>query len=265
MGEKGIIFDIKKYAINDGPGIRTTVFFKGCPLNCWWCHNPESRHCGVEYLEVEDREKGSGTKMEIIGHEVNSDEVIRIIKKDRVYYDESGGGVTFSGGEPTLQMLFLLDLLERCCKLHIHTAIDTSGYTATGNLNRLEHLVDLYLFDLKVMDNEKHKQFTGVSNAPIKENLEFLLENGNNVELRLPLIPGITDTNENITQVIDYLTTLSGINDIRILPYNMLNIDKLKRFLLKNELGDLAVQKSNVINNIQERFLAMGYNVQIGG
>jgi pyruvate formate lyase activating enzyme len=265
MGEKGIIFDIKKYAINDGPGIRTTVFFKGCPLNCWWCHNPESRHCGVEYLEVEDRAKGSGTKMEMVGHEVNSDEVIRIVKKDRVYYDESGGGVTFSGGEPTLQMGFLLDLLERCRKLRIHTAVDTSGYTAKGNFSRLEHLVDLYLFDLKIMDNEKHKRFTGISNSRIKENLEFLLENGINVELRLPLIPGITDTDENINQIIEYLTTLSGINDIRILPYNMLNIDKLKRFLLKNELGNLAVQKKNVIDSIQERFLTKGYNVEVGG
>ena len=265
MSEMGIISDIKRYAINDGPGIRTTVFFKGCPLNCWWCHNPENWHCGVEHLEVEDRETGTGTKMEIVGREVSSDEVISLIKKDCVYYDESGGGVTFSGGEPTLQMRFLLDLLKRCRALHIHTVVDTSGYTTIGNLNRMKNLVDLYLFDFKAMDTEKHKIFTGVSNTRIKQNLEYLLDNGNNVELRLPLIPGITDTNENITQVLEYLSTISGISDICLLPYNILHRDKLKRFLLKNKLGNLEVQENKVITSLKDRFLTKGYNVRIGG
>ncbi|NHZ87227.1 MAG: radical SAM protein, partial [Planctomycetia bacterium] len=166
MNETGIIFDIKKYAIHDGPGIRTTVFFKGCTMECQWCHNPESKNFGIEEFVIKDRVKKS-TKHEIVGYEMTIDEVMEKIEKDRVFYDESNGGVTFSGGEPLVQINFLLELLKVCKKSNIYTVVDTSGEASWKDFEKILNYVDLFLYDLKIIDNELHKKYTGVPNKRV--------------------------------------------------------------------------------------------------
>jgi pyruvate formate lyase activating enzyme len=265
MATTGIIFDLKRYAIHDGPGIRTTVFFKGCPLNCWWCHNPESRHLGIEHRRVQDRNKIGEFKSEKIGQSVNVAEIMNAVKKDRVFYDESGGGVTFSGGEPMLQIDFLFELLKECKKINIHTVVDTSGFTTKENFEKLIGLVDLYLYDLKLTDDKLHRKYTSVPNARIFENLEYLMDTNQNIEIRIPLIPGVTDTKENIIQILEYLKKHRKINDICLLPYNMLNRDKLERFQFENKLGNIITQQHDIVDRLVEQFKSNGFNVSVGG
>jgi pyruvate formate lyase activating enzyme len=252
----GAIFDIKRYAINDGPGIRTTVFFKGCPLDCWWCHNPESRtrqpqmmyrknrcsscgECvfacpnGVIHLDgIIFNQPGScqdcgecarvcvyGAR-ELVGRTMTVEQVMAEIERDVVFYDQSGGGVTFSGGEPLIQRKFLMELL-RCCKEHeIHTTLDTSGYAAWKMIAEAAQLTDLFLYDLKCIDDEKHKRYTGVSNRSILSNLQRLTEAGAAVIVRIPLIPGINDDEDNLIHTQQFLAGLPGLVGVEVLPYH---------------------------------------------
>jgi pyruvate formate lyase activating enzyme len=177
MEEKGFIFDIKKYSINDGPGIRTTVFLKGCPLNCLWCHNPESRNMKPERISASSYSwnfYSQSCDPEIIGREASTNEIFGEIKKDIPFYEESSGGVTFSGGEPLLQINFLKSLLTICKTSGIHTAVDTSGYVPYANFETILSLTDLFLFDIKIVSEELHHKYTGVSNKLIMENLQKL-------------------------------------------------------------------------------------------
>ena len=263
MSKTGIIFDIKKYAIHDGPGIRTTIFFKGCSMGCQWCHNPESKNFGVEDFAAKDRIKKI-TKTETVGYEVTVDELLNIIKKDKVFYDESEGGVTFSGGEPTVQTNFLLSILKEFKKSNIHTVVDTCGESSWKNYAEINEYVDLYLYDLKLIDNIQHNKYTGVSNQRIHANLEKLLENGKDVELRIPLIPGITDTEQNISDLINFIKSLSTIPSVTLLPYNPLNQDKLDRFCMDNKLGKLKVQSEQKLFQIKQKFIVNGIDAIIG-
>ena len=188
---QGIIFDIKHYAIHDGPGIRTTVFLKGCPLGCWWCHNPESRSGDIfQYKKQEKIEGRIVEQIETIGKNYTVPEVMKEIEKDIVFFEESGGGVTFSGGEPFKQTEFLKELLKCCKKQEIHTCVDTTGYVKTDQLEKAALFTDLFLFDLKHFDDKMHIKYTGVSNKQILENLQLLDEMGKSVQIRYPLIPG---------------------------------------------------------------------------
>ena len=204
--KKAIIFDIRRFCVHDGQGIRTTVFFKGCPLSCWWCHNPESRDLhaekSVKHLALDgqsfEREETTGKWMTVA-------EVMAEVLQDRIFYDESGGGVTFSGGEPMLQEAFLADTLKECRKQGIHTTLDTSGYASQDAMAEIAGLVDLFLYDVKIINEDLHIKYTGVSNKQILENLKFLYTSGNNVILRFPVIPGITDTNENIRDMKEFI------------------------------------------------------------
>ncbi len=180
MSNTGIIFDIKKYAIHDGPGIRTTIFFKGCSMVCQWCHNPESKNFGIEDFVVKDRVKKS-TKHKMVGYEISVDDVMKIVEKDRVFYDESNGGVTFSGGEPLLQINFLLELLKRCKKSNIHTVVDTSGAASWKDFEKIRNYVDLFLYDLKLIDDDLHQKYTGVSNKRAHKNIMKIIIEGSNV------------------------------------------------------------------------------------
>lgn len=267
MDSTGIIFDIKKFAIHDGPGIRTTVFLKGCPLDCWWCHNPEGRKDRPEDICVRSARRGSmGTgTLERFGREVSVDEVMAEIDKDIVFYDQSGGGATFSGGEPLMQPEFLTGLLGACRKRGIHTAVDTSGYGAKDLFDEIYDLVDLFLYDLKNMDDHEHIKYTGVSNRPILDNLKMLAGRGNKTILRLPLIPGITDTGDNIKAVVAFIEPLSSIRDISLLPYNRLAEDKLKRFNLNNRLGRISLEAGNNPEEIARHLASRGYRVKVGG
>ena len=263
MSITGIIFDIKKYAIHDGPGIRTTIFFKGCSMSCQWCHNPESKNFDIEEFIVKDRIKKS-VKYEIIGYTISVDEIMEKIEKDRVFYDESNGGITFSGGEPLVQINFLLELLKRCKKSDLHTVVDTSGEASWKDFEKIQKYVDLFLYDLKIIDEELHKKYTGVSNKQVFKNLRKLIDEGNNIELRIPLIPNITDTDSNINDIVNYISNLSRIPAVTLLAYNPLNRDKLDRFCLENPLGKLKVQSKQKLLEIKQQFVDQGINTTLG-
>jgi pyruvate formate lyase activating enzyme len=261
----GTVFNIQRYSIHDGPGIRTTVFLKGCPLNCWWCQNPESQLSSQEMIFWGDRcigcgacsticssgaiqikngipvtekekcllcgkciEKCPALAREMIGEKLTTEEVIKEIEKDLVFYKESAGGVTFSGGEPLKQSEFLESLLNCCQKKKIHTAVDTSGYVSWEILNKISPKVDLFLYDLKIMDSKRHKKYTGVSNEIILENLKKLSSVHHNIFVRFPVIPGINDDDQNIKETGEFLSSLK-IAQVNLLPYHYIGIDKYRR------------------------------------
>lgn len=243
----GRIFDIKKYAIHDGPGIRTTVFFQGCPLDCWWCHNPEgkSRNKNVSSVTVE--------------------EVMAEVKKDTVFYDQSGGGVTFSGGEPMMQLEFLEALLEACKKNAIHTAVDTCGYAEYSDFIRISRNVDLFLFDIKMTDDNLHKKYTGVSNEGIFSNLTKLSHDKNRIMVRIPMIPEITDTDINLRSIADFLSNLDNIMGVSLLPYNKLVESKLKKLDIADRIGRRETQSRDTMKSKASIFKEAGFDVKIRG
>jgi pyruvate formate lyase activating enzyme len=263
---KGIVFDIKKFSIHDGPGIRTTVFFKGCPLSCWWCHNPESQAPEPELVFQKSRCIRCGTCLEvcaqgaiswdgdvvstnrekcvlcgacveacyaeartIVGQEMTVAQVMAEIERDIAFYDESGGGVTFSGGEPLSQRDFLSALLQACKEKEIHTAVDTCGFATWETCDSVREHVDLFLYDLKLMDDAKHRKFTGVSNELILRNLQMLSTREHNITLRVPIIPGINDDDKNIRQTGAFATALPHLNRVDILPYHHAGAEKCNR------------------------------------
>ena len=263
---KGIVFSFKRFSVHDGPGIRQTVFFKGCPLNCWWCHNPESQDIKSEKAIRKNILDGfTYEQEETIGKLMNVNEVMREITQDSIFYDESGGGVTFSGGEPLLQHDFLSNILDSCNKMGIHTAIDTSGYASKKVIKKIAGKTNLFLYDLKLMDDEMHKKYTGVSNKPILENLKYLNGIGKKVIIRFPVIPGVNDTDENIQAMKKFLKTLKNIREISLLPYHNIANHKYEKIEMNNKMTGLkSLQKSDVYL-LKEEFEAAGFKVSIGG
>jgi len=268
MRETGFIFDIKKFSIHDGPGIRTTIFFKGCPLNCWWCHNPESQKKEPEEFPgctFRGSMSYPSNNRNVIGKKVCVDEVMREIEKDFPFYEESSGGATFSGGEPMLQTEFLYELLKRCKAKDIPTAVDTTGYTSFNNFEKIYDTTDVFLYDLKLMDEQKHIQYSGVSNKLIHQNLERLTSNGKKVVLRIPIIPGITDTDENINQTIDYISLLKNIAEINLLPFHRTANSKYEKMKKENKLPNIKPPANEEMNRLKDRFSSLGANIKIGG
>ncbi len=265
----GVIFDLKRFAIHDGPGIRTTVFFKGCPLQCWWCHNPESRKFLPEKFDGCNVRRGLNhalsSKEDEVGREVTIEELIEEIEKDRIFYDESGGGATFSGGEPLMQPDFLQELLTTCNKSGIHTAVDTSGYSSAESLQNIINLPDLFLFDLKMMDDELHKKYTGVSNKKIHQNLKTIDEAGNKIFIRIPVVPGITDSKENLTATHEFISTLNNVLEIDLLPYHRAGEGKYKKFSKDNKLDSIVIPENGYMEEIKKIFSELNCKVKIGG
>lgn len=251
----GIIFDIKRFAVHDGRGIRSTIFFKGCPMSCWWCHNPESQIKGPE--EVPGKET--------IGKKVSVEYVITEIEKDTVFYDDSGGGVTFSGGEPLMQPYFLKALLDECKERDIHTILDTSGYTPAHIFRSIIDKVDLFHYDLKLMDNEQHKKYTGVSNHQVNENLKTLAEKKKRVVIRFPVIPGITDGQRNIQEMAEFILNLKGIEAVNLLPYHRTAEGKYRRLKKEYLLEGLKNPTKKRMEEIKKSFAQYGFKVEIGG
>ncbi len=258
----GIIFDIKRFAIHDGPGIRTTVFFKGCPLACWWCHNPESRNPDIEQFPTIKQDVET---TQTIGYKVSVEEVVAEIKRDVVFYDESGGGVTFSGGEPLFQPTFLVELLAACQSIGIHTCIDTSGYCEQDILENMIDHTDLFLFDLKLMNARDHEIHTGVPGANVIANLEFLLMRKANLQIRIPLIPGITDGRENLEDMAKYISHFNLNHDIALLPFNLFAQNKFHKFQLNNRLTAMKSQSAAELERLVDIFRGYNLNVTIGG
>ena len=264
---KGIIFDIKRYAIHDGPGIRTTVFFKGCAASCWWCHNPESQAPEIENNIRKNTFDGRMVEEEeLIGKVMTVDQVISEIEKDQVFYDESGGGVTISGGEPLMQPDFLRELLIHCKNEGIHTALDTTGYAPEEVFKSIMDFTDLFLFDIKFIDNKLHQKYAGVSNETILTNLKILVANNKNITLRLPVIPGITDGKNNIEQIIDFVLNLDrgGIN-IDILPYHRIARHKYEKLNKEYLMNDTNPPSEQIMLNLKNKLEHAGLQVNIGG
>ncbi|MDP6847260.1 MAG: radical SAM protein [Kiritimatiellia bacterium] len=228
---EGVIFDIKRFAVHDGPGIRTTVFLKGCPLSCSWCHNPESQGAGIETLD------GPGGSI-VVGRAITVDEVVTEVERDTVFFDESGGGVTFSGGEPLAQHEFLLTALERCGDLDIHRAVDTCGHAPREVLLKVAELADLVLYDLKIADNAGHSEHTGVDTVTIQENLGALCDTGVAMEIRIPVVPEITTVPGNLDALGAVVKSLTRPIPVRLLPYHSAAMDKYPRFGFTPPLPD---------------------------
>ncbi len=265
-GLTGDIFDIKRFAIHDGPGIRTTVFFRGCPLVCWWCHNPEARvDCGRDTYRKRSIDLSLPSSENVIGPKVRLETLIAEITRDSIFYDQSHGGVTASGGEPMMQIDFLEGLLADCRNCGIATTVDTSAYAPWTDFDRILGLVDLFMVDLKLMEDGLHEKYTGVSNGLILENFEKLLDAGSRVMPRLPMIPGITDTDENINALISFLGRFDGLEKTCILPYNRLGEDKFERLGVEYAPGALETQAPKIMKDISDRFEKAGIGVRIGG
>ena len=298
----GYIFDIKRYAIHDGPGIRTTVFFKGCPLSCSWCANPEGQRSSREFIFWPDRclacdacidackkhaivkENGNLRKinesrcdlcgdcvqecyseaLQTIGREIGVEELVKEIEKDEDFYLESGGGVTFSGGEPFSQPEFLHEMLMACKSRNIHTAIDTCGYVSWDTLKKTISYVDLFLYDIKLMDERKHKEFTGASNKLILSNLQKLVK-VHQVIVRVPLIPDINNGLDSIEQLAEFLLKLRKIREIDLLPYHKLGVSKYKLLGRKYALEDITPLTQKQINDALKSLTKFGFEVNISG
>ncbi|MCP4401744.1 MAG: glycyl-radical enzyme activating protein [bacterium] len=263
----GVVFNIQRYSVHDGPGIRVTVFFKGCSLRCWWCHNPESQEVQPECVKqiVKLDEDSYVTEDELIGKVMTVAEVIREIEKEQLFLDESGGGVTFSGGEPFMQPEFLNALLRACRKREIHSAVDTTGYAPPEVFESILDDVDLFLYDLKLIDDELHRKYTGVSNEGILQNLQTLAEYRKAVAIRFPVIPGITDTERNIADILRLIGPMSNIQRIHLLPFHKIAEGKYQKFGLENKLRDLKAPASERMEELRQQFQQLSFSVQIGG
>lgn len=258
---KGVIFDIQRMSLNDGPGIRTTVFLKGCPLDCAWCHNPESKlldkqlffyenkciYCGkcmkicgnhkilnlvhnIDFNSCNSCGKCCNCcdALEICGMDIDSDMVIDEILKDLVFYNNSAGGVTISGGEPLAQIEFTLDILKKAKTKHIHTCVETSGFSSFDNILKILPYVDLFLWDIKETDSSRHKEYTGVDNDVIMNNLKMLEKYKVDVILRCPIIPLYNDRAEHFKNIGLLAEKLKNVKGIDILPYHQFGKDKAR-------------------------------------
>ncbi len=301
-GKKGIVFDIQKYCIHDGPGIRTVIFMKGCPLRCLWCANPESQEqepqfaffkdkcigdkicvesCGSAALSfskqglIRDWEKCIlcencarvcyAKAIQLYGKVMYVDQIVEECLRDEAFYKKSGGGITLSGGEPLFQPEFALALLKAFHQYHIHTAIETTGFYSRERLKQAVLDTDLFLYDLKGIDDGKHRKFTGVSNRKILENLCFLSETGKEIIIRIPLIPEHNSFPEDIHQLIAFLKGLPRKHEIHLLPYHRLGVFKYDVLGKNYTISDLKPPQTEEMEVIKKEFEKNDLQVKIGG
>lgn len=263
---EGTIFDIKHFAIHDGPGIRQTIFFKGCPLSCWWCHNPESQNINIESFTKTNKLDGKEFKKEVkVGYKITAKELLKTIQGDKVFFEESKGGITFSGGEPLMQVNFLYELLNLCKKEGIHTCIDTTGFASLNTVQKIAELADCFLYDIKLTDNALHEKYTGVPVDAIIENLKWLDQKNKNVILRFPVIPGITDTKKNISEIKLLLKSFKNIKQIDLLPYHDISNGKYNRFKMENKMKNTKPLSDEDMLKLKTEFESLGFKVGIGG
>ncbi len=263
---KGLIFDIRRYAVHDGPGIRTTLFFKGCLMHCFWCHNPEGISPEAECIRRQRVVNGKKKAVEEkVGQWMTTAEIMEIVEKDRMFYEESGGGVSFSGGEPLMQAPFLIKMLDLCKQKGLHTTVDTSGHASAKDFQAVAEKTDLLLFDLKITDNNKHLKHTGVNLDLVLQNLLSLHEKGPEVIIRIPVIPGFNDEQR---QMEDFVPLISRVQTpvlrVDLLPYHRFGRQKYTALGVKKpeSLPDISPE---AIQLFMETFKSAGFRVKIGG
>ena len=301
--QTGLIFDIKKYAINDGPGIRLTVFFKGCNLSCEWCHNPESispkiqkmytaskcigavkciENCPNDALKM--TEKGIVTDynacnfcgicaevcptkaFEILGKFKPIDELMKVIDNEAAFFDQSGGGVTFSGGEPLMHADYLLQILKACGKRFYHRVVDTTVFSSLETILEVAQHTELFLIDLKVMDSEIHKKFTGVSNKKILRNITKLSKTDVDIVFRMPLIKGVNVSRNNIVKTAEFMNSLDGNRKvINLLPYHKVAENKYKKLGKSENFIEFKAPSEKEIEEIISIFRTYDIKATIGG
>ena len=299
--QTGLVFNIQKYSVQDGPGIRTTVFLKGCPLCCSWCHNPEGISPRREAIVRETRcivcgecrkvcafaatltghgplptrvqdctlcgecvEACPTGARQMVGREMTVTQVMSEVLQDRVFYEGSSGGVTFSGGEPLLQPAFLLDLLHGCRARGLHTAVDTCGFACTEVLLEVAQLANLLLFDLKLMDDARHQAHTGVSNRPILQNLMALDGLHRDLWIRVPVIPGVNDDHANLEAIARFAHALTGVRKVNLLGYHRTGVAKAQR-LGRAQALETKAPPTERLQAIAELFRGFGLVTRIGG
>lgn len=306
----GVISNIQKYSLQDGPGIRTTVFLKGCPLECAWCHNPENLspqpevlvfptrcvRCGACRVVCPQRQaavsKGrlaaegeasapsdkvrcltcgacveacpTGARV-MVGARLSVDELMAHLRADRIFYDDSAGGVTFSGGEPLRQPEFLEAALAACRTEGLHTAVDTCGFAPMEELESVAARADLFLYDLKLMDEARHLEFCGVSNRLILENLRKLAGRHHNIWIRVPLIPGVNDAPGDLQAMAAFIAALPGVRRVDLLPYHRTGVHKFEQLGRRYRLGDLPTPTPADVQAALACFTAAGLSATAGG
>lgn len=290
--ERGLAFNVQRFSVHDGPGLRTTVFLKGCPARCPWCHNPESQSHAPELLTFPEHCIDCGTcrtvcphgtdpaectacgtcadacpanARQLAGEEMSVDEVMELVTRDRVFYEESGGGVTFSGGEPFAQPAFLRALLIAAKREGLSTAVDTCGFAGRGLLLELAPLVDLFLYDLKMLDPERHLRVIGVPLAPILSNLEALAKTSRAVWLRVPIVPSFTDHDADLDAIARLAASLRSVRQVSLLPYHATGAGKFRRLHKDYELAHIAPPDRDRMEHIAGLFRARGLDARIGG
>jgi pyruvate formate lyase activating enzyme len=301
-GAHGTVFNIMRYSVADGPGLRTTVFLKGCPLRCVWCHNPESQAMQPQFIHRVERCLGCGDCIEacpqraisrgpkglvtdykacllcgqcleacpsqareIFGRQMSVDEVMDEVIRDLPFFEQSGGGVTFSGGEPLMQPEFMLGLLKACREEEIHTALDTSGCVSYEVFQRVAPYVDLYLYDLKTMDPVKHKKYVGIDNQIILQNLTRLVKDGKRVLVRIPLIPGINDNPGDMERTGDFLLSLDSGLEVELLPYHCTASEKYRLLGMKAFVPPVPDRDADQLLALANILKLKGLEVHIGG
>jgi len=299
----GLIFDIKKYAINDGPGIRMTVFFKGCNFSCQWCHNPESLSPKVQKMYNASKCIGAvkcldncpndalvltkegivtdfdacnlcgkcaevcPTKaFEMLGSNVSISDLMKQIDNEAIFFDQSGGGVTFSGGEPLMHSEYLLEALKQCGKRMYHRVVDTTAFANQETLLEVATHCELFLIDLKVMDSEKHKKFTGVNNEKILSNITELSKSNCEIIFRMPLIKGVNSDRVNIEKTAKFINSLNGSRTvINLLPYHKVAEHKLVKMGRANEFIEFEAPSDYDVQEIISTFDSFGISASVGG
>jgi pyruvate formate lyase activating enzyme len=298
-----LIFDIRRYSINDGPGIRITIFMKGCPLKCAWCHNPESQSPQVQKLYtaskcigaqdcievcpedaltltpegiITDSEKCTlcglcaeacpSKAIEMSGKLYNTKELLAIIERERIHFEHSGGGVTFSGGEPLMHPEFLIEMLDACGERGLHRAVDTCGFVSSEILIEVAKRTDLFLYDLKLMNPAQHKRWTGVDNQLILNNLKSLSETHAKINIRIPLIKNVNANIEELTKMAQFIYDLPGEKpQVNILPYHNIASGKYNKLEMKyNEQNMVAPSEVDILQSVAI-FNRFGIEAEVGG